>query len=118
MDRIFSGVQAQVKPGLCRGKTATFGTWAEKAMEWHFFGRSSRGKATSLPRQDCDVRHMGRKSHGWHFFGIQKRKRRGHCCPRQGTRESYLRVAGRPALIADTLSSPAILQIGCEKSFW
>jgi hypothetical protein len=28
----------------------------------------------------------------------------------------YLRVAGNVALIAETLSSPAILQIGCEKS--
>ena len=29
----------------------------------------------------------------------------------------YLRVGGNAALIADTLSAPAILQIGCEKSF-
>ena len=29
----------------------------------------------------------------------------------------YLRIGGSPALIAETPSTPAILQIGCEKSF-
>ena len=42
-------------------------------------------------------------------------KGRGHCCPALVV-EIYLRVAGSPLLIADTPSSPAILQMGCEKS--
>jgi hypothetical protein len=32
--------------------------------------------------------------------------------------ERYLRTGGSPALIAETLSTPPILQIGCEKSLW
>jgi len=36
-------------------------------------------------------------------------------CLTLGTR--YLRIGGRLALISDTRSTPAIAQIGCEKSF-